>query len=61
MRTRKITRWRDGEMVLRWVAGAYRITEGKFRKIMGYEQLWALAAILGRRKETIGCQQEKVA
>ena len=61
LRTRKITRWRDGEMVLRWVAGAYQITEGNFRKIMGYEQLWALAAILGRTKETIGCKQEQVA
>ena len=61
LRTRKITRWRDGEMVLRWVAGAYQITEANFRKIMGYEQLWALAAILGRTKETIGSQQEKVA
>ncbi len=42
MRTRKVTRWRDGNMVLRWVAGAFSITEKNFRKIIGYEDPWAL-------------------
>lgn len=64
LRTRKVTRWRDGEMVLRWVAGAFTITEKNFRKIIGYESLWALAAILGRKNQKIentACKTEKVA
>ena len=32
MRTRKITRGRDGEMVLRWVAGAIRSRKGTFER-----------------------------
>lgn len=64
LRTRKVTRWRDGDMVLRWVAGAFTITEKNFRKIIGYEDLWALAALLGRKDqktENSGCKTEKVA
>jgi len=55
-----VCRWRDREMVLRWVTGAYRVTEKKFRKIMGYQDLWALAAVLGRSKK-LASAQEKVA
>ena len=41
-----MTRWRDGAMVLRWCASALVATEKKFRRIMGYQQLWILAAVL---------------
>jgi len=47
-RTRKVTRWRDAEMVQRWVASAWLLTERHFRRIDGHHDLWALAAILGR-------------
>lgn len=60
MRTDRVCRWRDGDMVLRWVAGAYLVTEKSFRKIMGYQDLWALAALLGRSKKSAS-EQEKVA
>ncbi len=60
-RTGRVTRWRDGEMVLRWVAGAFVITEQNFRKIMGHHDLWALATILGRRQQKDTCRNEKVA
>jgi putative transposase len=60
-RTGRVTRWRDGEMVLRWVAGAFVITEQNFRKIMGHHDLWALATILGRRQQKDTCKNEKVA
>jgi len=40
-------------MVLRWVAGAYRLTEKKFRKLMRYRDLWALAAIPSREKNSV--------
>ena len=46
LRTRKVCRWRDGQMVLRWAAAALLMTEKHFRKIMGYRDLWMLKAAL---------------
>lgn len=45
-KTRRVTRWRDGSMVLRWCASAMLATEKNFRRIMGYKQLWILQAKL---------------
>ena len=59
-RTSNVCRWRGGDMVLRWVAGAYLATEKNFRRIQGYQDLWALAAALGRTKQSAS-SQEKVA
>jgi putative transposase len=47
-RTGNVTRWRDAEMTRRWVASAWLGTEKHFRRLMGYRDLWSLAAILGR-------------
>jgi transposase-like protein len=58
-RTHNVSRWRDSDMVQRWVASAWLLTEKHFRRIDGHENLWALGAILGR--ETISKKQEKVA
>ena len=44
-RTRRVCRWRAG-MPARWSAAAFLEGEKKFRKIMGYRDLWALKAIL---------------
>jgi len=52
-RTGNVSRWRDGQMVLRWVAGAYLLTEKNFRKLQGYRELWTLAAALGREKKSM--------
>ena len=49
LRTRKVCRWRDGKMVLRWAAAALLMTEQNFRKIMGYKDLWMLKAALDRK------------
>ena len=46
-RTHNVSRWRDSDMVQRWVASAWLLTEKHFRRIDGHENLWALAAILG--------------
>src|SRR5207249_3272259 len=46
LRTRKVCRWRDGKMVLRWAAAALLMTEQNFRRIMGYRDLWMLKAAL---------------
>ena len=50
LRTRRICRWRDGRMVLRWAAAAYLITEKSFRKIQGYRDLWMLKAVLDEKQ-----------
>jgi putative transposase len=45
-RTGRVTRWRSGEMALRWAAAAALETERNFRKIIGHEELWMLTAAL---------------
>ena len=46
IRTRRVTRWKDGEMVLRWAATAFLATEQQFRRLMGHQELWTLRAVL---------------
>jgi len=58
LRTRRICRWRDGRMVLRWAAAAFLITEKSFRKVQGYRDLWMLKAVLD---ETQTAVQQQVA
>lgn len=62
-RTHKVTRWRSQEMVERWVASAWLLTERHFRKISGHRDLWALAGILGRETNLQNnlCKESKVA
>ena len=45
-RTGRVTRWRSGEIALRWAAAAALETERNFRKIMGHRDLWMLKAAL---------------
>lgn len=56
-KTRRVTRWRDGQMVLRWAAVSLLATEKNYRNIQGYKDLWMLEAALGRTVE----MKEKVA
>jgi transposase-like protein len=58
LRTRRVTHWKNGSMVLRWAAAAYLETEKSFRKIIGYQELWTLKAALDRHETP---QQEMVA
>jgi len=51
LRTRRVTRWRDSKMILRWCASAFLECEERFRRIMGYRDLWILDA---RLKELAG-------
>jgi transposase-like protein len=61
-RTHNVTRWRDADMVQRWVASAWLLTEKHFRRIDGHADLWSLAAILGRQTKTTNQpSKEKVA
>ena len=56
LRMRRVCRWRDGKMVLRWAAAALLMTEQNFRRIMGYRDLWMLKAALDQNKVLV--QQE---
>ena len=46
MRTRRVTKWKNGKMVLRWAASAFLAAEKNFRRIQGFRDLWMLDAIL---------------
>jgi len=50
MRTRRVSRWRDGSMALRWVSTAMLATEKNFRRMMGYRDLWMLKAYLNDKE-----------
>ena len=58
-RTRNVCRWRDVDMVERWAASAWLLTEKNFRRIDGHKELWTLAALLGR--EFPSSKNQKVA
>ena len=58
-RTGRVSRWKDGSMVLRWVASAVTETEKSFRRIMGYEQLWMLKSYLDNLEESKAVAQER--
>ena len=49
-RTRRGTHWQNGEMVLRWAAATLLQTGKSFRRIMGYQDLWMLRAVLDEEK-----------
>lgn len=40
--TRRVSRWQDGAMVLRWAASSFVNAEKKFRRVSGYRELWML-------------------
>lgn len=50
-RTRRVSRWRHGAMVLRWAAAAFLDAEKQFRRIMGYRDLWMLKAYLDESQQ----------
>jgi putative transposase len=43
---RNVTRWRDGQMVLRWTAAGMLNAERSFRRVKGYKQMPQLVAAL---------------
>jgi transposase-like protein len=53
-KTGRVTRWRDGQMVLRWTASALVTLEKRMRRIMGHQQLWMLEAKLQSPDEEQG-------
>ena len=55
--TRRVTRWRNGEMAVRWAATTFRETEKNFRRITGYQHLWMLKAHLDEEDALAELQQ----
>jgi putative transposase len=59
---RNVTRWRDGQMVLRWTAAGMLNAQRSFRRVKGYKQMPQLVAALrrhvhstsGQGAETVG-------
>lgn len=56
-KTARVTNWKDGKMVNRWVASAFIAAEQGFRRVMGYRDLWMLKAALDEGVD----KQEKAA
>ena len=50
-RTHRVKNWQDHGMVVRWVAASLMDMEKRFRRIMGYQQLWMLEAKLNELAE----------
>lgn len=44
----------------RWVASAWLLTETRFRKVDGHQDLWTLATILGRESVERLVSKERV-
>jgi len=49
--TRNVKRWKDGQMTLRWIAGALSDAKGRFRKLRGHRDMKLLLAELTTRVE----------
>lgn len=43
---KRVTRWRDGDMALRWAAAGMQAAEGQFRRVKGYRELPQLISAL---------------
>ena len=46
--SRRVTRYRDADMALRWTAAGFIEAQKSFRKIQGIKDLWILKTALGR-------------
>ena len=44
--TRNVKRWKDGQMTLRWIAGALSDAKQRFRKLRGHRDMKLLSAAL---------------
>ena len=48
--TGRVSRWQDGRMALRWAASAFLEVEKRFRRVMGYRDLWMLESALNEQR-----------
>jgi transposase-like protein len=59
--TRNVKRWKDGQMTLRWVAGALSDAKGRFRKLRGHRDMKLLLAALETRTTAVQNAERKAA
>ena len=59
--TRNVKRWKDGQMTLRWIAGALSDAKGRFRKLRGHRDMKLLLAELTTRVENADAADLKAA
>jgi putative transposase len=57
---RNVTRWRDGQMVLRWTAAGMLNAQRSFRRVKGYKQMPQLVAALHRHAQPDTAETETV-
>ena len=56
--TRRVKRWRDAKMVLRWAAAALLAAEQGFKRVRGREQITDLLLALNTHKMKLAAQQK---
>jgi hypothetical protein len=54
-----VRRWRDGEMIVRWVATAVSDAEKKFRRLSGYKEMPLLIAALDAHADSLRLDTKK--
>jgi transposase-like protein len=59
--TRNVKRWRDGEMVLRWICTALHEASGGFRAVRGFRDMKPLVAALEEHVQLATAIERKVA
>jgi putative transposase len=59
--SRRVTRYRDAAMALRWTAAGFLEAQKSFRKIQGIKDLWILKTALGRPAKHTHVDEPKLA
>jgi putative transposase len=59
--TRNVKRWKDGQMTLRWVAGAFSDAKERFRKLRGHRDVKLLLAALKAKSVDTTSTERKAA
>ena len=59
--TRNVKRWKDGQMTLRWIAGALSDARGRFRKLRGHRDMKTLLAALKTKSANVTDADRKAA
>ncbi len=58
---RNVRRWRDGQMIVRWVATALREADQKFRRLRGHKEMYRLIAALDAHQAELQVDTKKKA
>ena len=51
--TRNVKRWKDGQVMLRWIAGALSDAKGGFRKLRGHRDMRTLLAAVKAKSANV--------